>query len=165
MKVVSELQQKQRQVIEKARTTNRNVTIAAKYRTAYDAATILALAEEQEREKEEERLRKEEKAKQREEKRFKKLEEKEARARRLEEERRLAREAKEEKVAARILTTCRVVGCKTRFRSSAPNLFSWCDYCDDFGICGMHKHDLNARELLEEHEKVCGHPPKRQRKI
>lgn len=78
------------------------------------------------------------------------------------------REAAEAKKRAREPVTCRVPGCtlyEGASRDLKRNPFRWCDYCDEYGICGRHYAEQANQALLSEHELVCAHRPGRPRKV
>lgn len=79
----------------------------------------------------------------------------------------LAREEREAKKREREKITCKVPDCKMYENSRGDkkkNPFRWCDYCDEFGICGPHYDDVAQAALLAAHELSCPMRPRRSRK-
>lgn len=77
------------------------------------------------------------------------------------------REEKAAKKREREKITCKAPGCKTYENSPKDkkrNPFRWCDYCDEFGICGVHFEGEEFAALISEHEASCPMRPPRGRK-
>ncbi|MGI0133879.1 MAG: hypothetical protein ACREBW_02835 [Candidatus Micrarchaeaceae archaeon] len=79
----------------------------------------------------------------------------------------LEREERAGKKREREKITCKAPDCKTYENSRGDkkrNPFRWCDYCDEFGICGPHFEEAPLAALLADHEASCPMRPRRGRK-